>query len=105
MKNKPLLKSHFFKISFVLLSIFFVLISCRKDEPKTVPVKEKENNDKISKEQLLIRYLSISFEVKASEISYNSDSTEFIIRGHHLNRAEIETRYENANVYHNTYGK
>ena len=97
-----------------LVEIVSVLLLCltvssckKKDEMKASPSASEEKNQtaKVSNDSL-IKFLSITLDVKKTEIDFNPTSDEFIVRGKlKFSRTEIEDRYNHSNVYQTIYGK
>ena len=107
MKNKSILKLSLMKTAFMLMLVFAIGSSCKKNEQ---PVAENANpgvkteTDSVSNESL-IKFLSITLNVDKKEISYDSAINEFTIRGHKFNRDQVKSDYSSANVYQSTFGK
>jgi len=100
MKTLTLKKNYLFKTLFVLIIVISASSCKKKDIIETLPtVKDLKVVPSISTESL-IKFLSITLDVKKSEIAFNPIDDEFIIRGQlKFTRNEIESNYKNANVY------
>lgn len=107
MKKESDLRLSLLKAAFVLMLVFSIGTSCKKNEQNLVEnasPEAKTEIDSVSNKNL-IKFLSITLNVDKKEISYDSAINEFIIRGHKFNRDQVKSDYSSANVYQSTFGK
>lgn len=94
-----------FKLAFASMIWAVCLMGCEKDVEKIEP-NETSNvvtTSPVVKNEILLKFLSITMSVPLEEISLSNDGTSFLTRGHVFSRAETEQLYLSANVYQATY--
>lgn len=94
--NKQL---NFLKRTFAIgiIAVSVIISSCQKTEEVKV-VKEDP------KMEALIKYMTVCFGVKSTDITYDKNTNEFIIlRKYRHSKTEIEYLYDTANEYKAKY--
>jgi hypothetical protein len=92
-------------LSGLLVTTFFS--SCEKNENLKSNVTDSSSSTKsnVTPDSSLIKFLSISLNVKKSEITFDDKKSDYVIRGLRFNKTDIDSTYKKANVYQLKYGK
>lgn len=84
--------------------ITFLFASCEKEfNNKKEDNVIKQMDEQTTVDLKIVKYLSITLNVKSEEIKFDKSSNNFIIRGQKLNRDSVSTHYNRANEYKLTF--
>lgn len=88
----------------LISSLSIIAISCSKDKSTLVSEQKAVVNAQSQADNTkLIKFLSISMGVDASEVKFNQENNSFEVRTHSFPKDELAKRYESANEYKAKY--